>query len=463
MTTRRSWDGKRQQRIGRFLLFLILATGCAGPKRLPPVDYSAGSGGSGFPSVPNLLGIGLLEGESRLALGTTGAALVLGEGSSDVLARLEGEGAELVCRPEGEGELVAWQVGQHRGTAASVRLQPVDPGHRVRQGEAEYRGEFLVIPTPGGPGLTLVNSLDVESYLQGVVPWEIGRHGPEKLAALQAQAVAARTYTASHLGARRSRGFDLFASVMDQVYKGSRGEDPLCNQAIDMTRGLILTFDGEPIDAYYSACCGGVSSLIEEVWPYPPEPYLQSRPDVPENGGPPFCADYKYFNWRESWTAQQLETILQTTLPEYLDYMARGERPGWTGPVFSPRDGESDPGLPGALYDLEIIAYTTSGRVAQLAVTTRAGVYHVRGDRTRWVLKPAGGKPAILRSALFQVELTRRNGELTQVAVRGKGYGHGIGLCQVGALAMAARDYTFQEILAHYYPGAVLVHGKTDR
>lgn len=435
---------------------LLVAAGCAGPKRLPPLDGPV-VGPDTVPvkprGVPGLLAVGLLEGEQKLELRVTGAALVLGDDPAQVLARVGADGPALVCRRD--GDQVAWQAGGKQGRSRSVRLQPVDPSNRVLQGEAEYRGEFLVIPTPADGGVTLINTVDLELYLRGVVPWEIGRHGPEKLAALQAQAIAARTYTISHLGVRQARGFDVYASVMDQVYRGSKDEDPLCNQAVEDTRGLVLMHRGEPIDAYYSACCGGTSSHIHEVWPYAPEEYLQCRPDAPVGGGDPFCADYRYFNWRETWTVAELEKILQTTLPEYLAYMAEGDRPGWSGAVFTPRAG-GDSARPGALRDLAIKGYTTSGRVSRLDVVTDAGTYHVRGDRTRWVLKPASGQPAILRSAMFEVELTRRGDRLTGVAVRGRGYGHGIGLCQSGALVMAERGYTYQEILEHYYPGAKL-------
>jgi stage II sporulation protein D len=444
-------------------LLLILAGGCAGPKRLPPLDGSVG-GSTPRPTrplgVPGLLTVGLLEGEQVLRLTASGGAVVLGDGSTAVLASLETAGHELVCRRQ--GDQVTWQAAGRSGRAATVRLQPIDPAHVVRQGDGEYHGEFLVIPTPGRFGLTLINTLDLESYLRGVVPWEIGRHGPDKLAALQAQAVAARTYTISHIGARRDRGFDVFASVMDQVYRGSKDEDLLCNQAIEDTRGLILQHGGQPIDAYYSACCGGVSSHIEEVWAYAPEAYLKSRPDTPRGEDTPFCAEYRYFNWRETWSGTQLEDILQTTLPEYLANMAQTDRPGWQGPYFTPSGSGSDPARPGALHDLEIKSYTSSGRVDRLDVVTEAGVYHVRGDRTRWVLKPASGNPAILRSALFEVELIRRDQVLTEIGVRGRGYGHGIGMCQSGALAMAEDGYTYQQILAHYYSGAKLVEAKND-
>ncbi|MEN8005545.1 MAG: SpoIID/LytB domain-containing protein [Candidatus Krumholzibacteriota bacterium] len=435
------------------LCLTIILGGCAGPKRLPPVDVQPPPDLEPPVGTPTLLGVGLLENEKSLDISANGAAVLLDGHSGNRLARLDGPGIVVCSR---SGSQVTWLADGKKGTAGTLILKPVDPGHRVLQGEFAYRGAFLVRPTPGGSGLTLVNNLDLESYLRGVVPWEIGRHGREKLAALEAQAVAARTYTISHLGTRKSRGFDVYASVQDQVYKGAKDEDPLCNYAVESTTGLVLRHEDQEIEAYYSACCGGVSSNVEEVWARGPQPYLVSHPDSPGKGDEAYCATSRHFDWRESWTAGRLEEIMQKTLPEYVDYMTKPGRSDWAGPVFSPRDGSSAAKRPGRLRNLEILERTTSGRVARLAVTTDAGVYHVRGDRVRWVLKPASGNPFILRSALFEVELVRDGDRLVEVAARGRGYGHGIGLCQTGALAMAERGKNVREILVHYYPGADL-------
>jgi stage II sporulation protein D len=437
-----------------FLLATTLGTGgCAGPKRLPPVTTEPVPDLVTPIGTPTLLGVGLLEDSDSLELSANGPALILDGVSGSRLARLDALD-RLVCnRSKGK---ISWRGGGESGSAAAVILQPLDPGHRVFHDQSEYRGEFLVRPTPGGGGLTLINSLDLESYLRGVVPWEIGRHGRDRLAALEAQAVAARTYTLSHLGTRKSRGFDVYASVQDQVYKGAKDEDELCNFAVDSTAGLVLRHGGQEIEAYYSACCGGVSSQVEEVWAREGKPYLISHPDTPDNGGEAYCSTSKHFNWRQVWTAGRLEEIIQKTLPEYVDYITQPGRTEWAGPVFSPRDGSSRADRPGRLRNLEILERTTSGRAARLAITTDAGVYHVRGDRVRWVLKPADGNPFIMRSALFEVEMVRHGDRLVEVATRGRGYGHGIGLCQTGALAMAEQGKTVREILEHYYPGSVL-------
>ncbi len=436
---------------------LVGLAGCAGGKRFPPLDQGSDSPGGQVPSgVPRLLTVGLVEGAEELTLAVSGAAQVVVGDDPVTGARLAPGGPSLECARM--GDQVVWTLGGREGRGSSVSLEGLDPAHRLIHGEFRYRGDLRVICTPGGTGLTLINIVDLEAYLYGVVPWEIGRHGMEEMAALQAQAVAARTYTISHLQARQDRGFDVYASVMDQVYRGSGGEDDLCNRAVDSTRGLILTHQGRPIAAYYSACCGGRSSHIQEVWPHDPEDYLQGRADKLAGQARPVCADYRYFDWREEWTREQLDKILARTLPAYLDYAAQEEgRTRWCGNIFTPAHEGADPRRPGQLLNLVIKDYTSSGRVARLDIRCQAGTYHVRGDRTRWVLERPQGVPTILRSASFEVELTSRDGHITQVAARGRGYGHGIGLCQAGALERARRGQDYQGILAHYYPGSRLV------
>ncbi len=174
---RKTWAGLS----GLLVIVLVLGAGCAGPKRLAPLDHSSSTGGGGpRPSIPDLLTVGLAESQSEFLLSATGPAVVLGDESAAVLARVESSASVLTCRRR--GDRISWSSGGKSGLAATIRLQPVDPLHRVAHQSQEFRGEFLVIPTPGERGLTLINTLDIESYLRGVVPWEIGRHPVERLA-----------------------------------------------------------------------------------------------------------------------------------------------------------------------------------------------------------------------------------------------------------------------------------------
>ncbi len=457
---------QRRPRASLFLAAaLLLAAGCGGPKRTAPVSTAPGPaadapGTSGPPRdyrpvLPALLQVGLLENRDEIVVSAAGPALVLDGDTGRKLARLAGPGDALRCTRGGQG--VRWKAAGGEGSAPAVVLQPIDPVHLVRSGDQAFRGEFLLTPSPVGGGVTLINSVDLEAYLQGVVPWEIGRHGPGKFAAVQAQAVAARTYTIAHLGARRDRGFDVFADVMDQVYKGAAGEDSLCNRAVRSTAGLVLQHDGVEINAYYSACCGGASSNVHEVWARPASPYLVSRADGPDGHGRAFCGASKYFTWETAWSGNRLTDILQETLPAYVAHMAEFGRAEWAGTTFTPARAGADHRRPGALLDLAVASRTTSGRVDELLVTTEAGVYRVRGDRCRWVLPPADGNPFILRSALFELDVERRDGRPHRVTARGHGFGHGIGMCQTGALARAEQGQDLAAILGHYYPGAKLV------
>lgn len=405
------------------------------------------------PALSLSLKVGLAEGVERVVLTATGACeLRGGTDRRQLLAVVDGR-AVSVRRSEGR---VRWSSGSEGGTADAVALVPRGAGTLVEWKDSAWRGALSVIPTRRGRGLSVVNELDLEEYLRGVVPGEIGRPDADALAAVEAQAVAARTYAVSHRGSRSSQGFDLYASVMDQVYEGVKGEHATADAAVAGTAGLVLTVRGEPVNAYYHANCGGCSEVPDAVWPRPAEEFLVVCEDRAFPQGECFCAGGRYATWEQAWAAADLSRILRKSLPEYLDYMAEtAARSAWAGDTFTPRGG-ANPRAPGALRDLRIRARTASGRVAWLDVETDAGTYHVRGDRVRWVLAPGGGNPAILRSAWFDLDLRRREGRIARVVARGRGFGHGIGMCQHGALARARAGQDFRAILAHYYPGATV-------
>jgi stage II sporulation protein D len=301
--------------------------------------------------------------------------------------------------------------------------------------DVSYRGEIEIFAS--GPGsLTVVNVVDVESYLRGVVPKEIGTRPASEVEAVKAQAVAARTYAIAAGGKRAAGGFDVFATVDDQVYAGADGEEALCDRAIFETAGVYLSYSGEPIHAYFHANCGGRTEARHEVWELPRVPYLaqvwDSRDEDQFNDA--FCSGGKHFRWTESWDGEQIERLVRNRLPTTA-----------STPVGQPI---------GEVKDMRITVRTPSGRVRWLEVETGSGTYRVFGDRVRWLLRPVSG--GILKSAWFELEVKRRGGRVTGVTAEGRGYGHGVGLCQYGAMEMARQGYSHEEILKHYYTGVTL-------
>jgi len=450
-----SW--RRHLRVAaRPLAFLILlaalplVSGCLFSKRvIPGVD---GRGPAPAPAIsgPVLLRVGLGEQLGKQRIACTGPWRLSSGRYGDTIVDLVISDTTSVRRMSGK---VAYNNDLSGGMVDWVVMSPLDPDDFMIWDGKPWRGELHAVLSPQDTtGITLINVVELESYLAGVVPREIGGgRSTDELAAIQAQAVAARTYTIAHLDGRGSRGFDVYADTRDQVYGGVDVEDSLCSAAVAATAGLVLRRDGRLVDAYYHSTCGGHTASIDDVWPTDPDPALRGVKDQRPDGRP-FCADSKYAQWRQQWTWSELEAVLQYSLPAYLDAVARPGRAAWAAEAFIPSGSDASGRQPGTLLDLKVDRRTSDGRVDVLTVTTDAGRYHIRGDRTRWVLRPPKGRPSLLRSAWFDLEVDAGRG----VTAVGRGWGHGIGLCQIGCLARARAGQDVRAILGHYYGGARL-------
>jgi len=290
-----------------------------------------------------------------------------------------------------------------------------------------YRGAMEIIASENPGSLLALNLIHVEDYLKGVVPAEMGRLTRKEVEALKAQAVAARTYSLSRLGQHAEGKYDLEVSVVDQIYVGVEGEDPLVNQAIELTAGEVLTYEGKLIHAYYHANCGGRTEYIEKVWNKPEESYLISIDDAD------FCSWSKNYSWEERWSEGALRRNIQNYLGEHK--------------ISS--NGES-----GRLLDLQVKKRSPSGRIELLEVVTDKGSYRIPGDEIRWILGRGNEPGSILPSTLFDLIIERKEeGDIQWIVARGRGNGHGVGMCQTGAIGMAREGYSYREILTHYYPG----------
>jgi stage II sporulation protein D len=291
-----------------------------------------------------------------------------------------------------------------------------------------YRGILEINFSSQDTTALALNLVYIEDYLKGVLPAEIGNWSEKELEALKAQAIAARTYALNSLGNSNEEGYDLESTVSDQVYTDADNEDQLANLAIKKTQGMVLSYAGKLIKAHYHANCGGWTESIDEVWNILPEPYLLS------SGDDGFCSWAKNATWQESWSREELELIVSTYLKTYQEV---------------PQEGI------GKLLDLQVQKRSPSGRVSLLELRTDKGIFRLEKDNIRWVLRREKIPHSILPSTFFEIELIRdADGELQKIIFRGYGNGHGVGMCQTGALGRARVGYTYRAILSYYYRGA---------
>jgi stage II sporulation protein D len=314
-----------------------------------------------------------------------------------------------------------------------VTLRPERAEDPVLIGGRAYRGDAVLLR--GSTGVTIVNRVPLEWYVQSVTAAELGMRGEDERAAVMAQAVASRTFAVHFLGRRQALGFDLFATVADQVYPGVGGEKDAVTAATRATTGQILTWHGAPIEAIYHSACGWSTEAADQVFRNGEVvPYLRAVSDRYGSGDSDYyCRGSPNFRWREEWDAAALSAVLAQTLPAAL------------GPAAA---------NPGRVTDLEATKTTPTGRVAELVVTTVNGRYPVPGYSVRNVLRPAPDRP--LLSGLFQLYVERQGGELVSVVAAGAGAGHGVGMCQWGAVGRARAGQSYDRILATYYPGTRL-------
>jgi stage II sporulation protein D len=293
-------------------------------------------------------------------------------------------------------------------------------------GESSYRGALVVKPEEGG-GISFINILDMEDYLRGVVPLEIGNLKNQDIEAVKAQAVAARTYAYRRMAQREAAAFDLAHTVSDQVYGGANAEAPVSDMAVRLTKDLVMVYEDGLISAYYHSTCGGRTANIEDVWGGEAYPYLRSVSDAAP-GGNAYCGGSSSFSWTESWNVGRLTSIIRR-------YSAEGN----LNPPFGA----------GALRAVEVKERFECGRVKTLSVVSSVGEHVTGGDKARFLLRRDVRMNQILRSAKFNS--ARISGG--EAVITGGGYGHGIGMCQVGAIGRARAGQDFERILRAYYSG----------
>ena len=312
-----------------------------------------------------------------------------------------------------------------------VVIRPESNGAFVVWNGKRYRGELVISATDSG--LLVVNRLAMDDYLRGVVPLEIGgNRTAAEFAAVQAQAVAARTYAYKHVN--EVRAFDMYATVQDQVYGGVDAEKPQTDSAIMTTADVVVLYNGQPITTPYHSTCGGSTAGVSEVWyDQPDQPYLRPVSDRVPGTDHFYCDSSPRFSWTQSFDGPGLRAVME----KYLSVYAK-----------APKSGV------GRITDIREQGRTASGRLAALSVQTDSGSYTLRGNDIRFVLRDPKG--VILNSTYFAFTTETSGGEVSRLNINGRGYGHGIGMCQWGAIGRARAGQNYRTILETYYPGTTI-------
>ena len=382
--------------------------------------------------------------EPQIRLGLVVGAPVATVMGTAGLSVSDPSGARLAEIPAGEvwrvtaggTGLVALAPGGAGTTPAElIEIGSPDPDVLVRVNGRPYRGTITALRDR--TGVTVVDRVPMETYLVGVVSAEMGRRSLTEQEALRAQAVVSRTYALRNLRRWRTQGFDLYATVADQVYGGAASETPEGRAAVEATRGRILTYSGVPIDAFFYSTCGGRTADGTEVFRAADRPYLRSVPDVADDGTA-YCSISPRFRWHEEWTGEALRATLQRTLP----------------PVAAATGGAAAASDVSEVRDVRVSYRTPSGRVGRLTIGLRRGDVEVDEPNVRQVLRPVSGE--LLRSNTFTLTVSGAGQRVTRLTADGAGAGHGVGFCQWGAVGRSRAGQDYQRILGAYFPGASL-------
>ena len=286
----------------------------------------------------------------------------------------------------------------------------------------KYRGDFL--SSISGGRLKIVNRLNLDDYLKGVLPMEmpIGS-GNENYEALKAFAITARNYSLSKI-VENKIDYDVYPDVRDQVYGGVDAEKDITNSAVDETSGMIIKYNNQPAITFYHASCGGYTENIANVFGSLEYPYLKGIKD----GDPPNCSIAPNFYWKENFSESALiRNLFKAKKIKSRDY---------------------------SVENIRINKNSTTGRVKEIIIDLSSDDNDeeviIKGNDIRSVIGNSNGS-GILKSTMFNAEFDGEN-----FILNGQGNGHGVGLCQWGAISLSQKGYSFKDIIYHYFPGTQL-------
>ena len=328
--------------------------------------------------------------------------------------------------------------------------------------QALYHGAFQLLKK-NDQKFNLVNLIEVEDYLKGVVPNEMPvRFGLE---ALKAQSVAARNYVLTPR-TKSSVNYDVVDSVASQVYHGANTETAISDKAVEETSGVVALYGWDLILALYSSTAGGYSESYAyafsdpktKEFPSEDKPYLRARPDmlsqIPLNSEEAAAEFYKstpdsydirspYFRWTREWSSEEFRAALENTL-------VTQSATGFVKPAFKKGDKL------GKILAVNVKRRGESGKIVELDIVTESGTYKVYKELVIRRLITKDGKALPSANVVFEQQFDDE-GNLVFIKAFGGGYGHGVGLSQFGAGFMGSElKLPYEKILQHYYSGITL-------
>ena len=328
---------------------------------------------------------------------------------------------------------------------------------------AIYHGAFEITQKPDHTGFYLINIVEIQEYLKGVVPNEMPiRFGLE---ALKAQAVAARNYVLTPR-TQAYEEFNVVDSVSSQVYFGANTEADLATQAVMETDGIVALHNNELILALYSSTAGGYTESYAyafsdpktKAFPSISKPYLVAVPDKDyfdklndeekakefyKSKVPSFDIESPYYRWQKTWAVGELENILKKTL-------VAQSKTGFVSPIFKEGDDL------GHIKDIKVMKRGESGKVIELDLMTTKGCYRISKELVIRRVFQKDGISLPSANVIFEKEMDSY-GNIIDVKAFGGGFGHGVGMSQFGAGFMATKkNQPYYNILRHYYSGISL-------
>jgi len=407
----------------------VLAAACHGGGPAGPARVAT------IPGAEPELRIGLAVGAPYASIGgPDGGELFVSEAGSGVPVGSVPAGARWVVRPD-SADPTRLRLLKPDSTRTEplrgIAVVNVTENRFVVANGRRYRGRLQV--TSSRSGVTVVNRLNVEGYVAGVVGPEIGARRADELNAVLAQAIVSRTFALKNRGRWEAFGFDAYADTRDQVYLGVSVETPQVWDAVRRTAGQVITYDGQVIDAFFHSTCGFSTAGVEEAFATAQtRPYLRPVSDE-STSGHYYCDISPRFRWREEWDGSQLRAILSRTLPSVTPLSGDGMQ---------------------RITDVSVTRQTRSGRVGELRIVFERGDIRIPGPDVRSVLRPEADR--WLQSSAFQLTVSKANGEVTKLVAAGAGSGHGVGMCQWGAIGRARAGQSYEKILTTYFPGTKL-------